>query len=201
MRVIHQLGKASTGRSGFSLVEVMVVLVVVAVMAIFVAPEVGHWQANTRTKGIAREINSALQRTRLEAIKRNESITFRIDTGPPRSIQIFIDDGAGGGTSDNGVQDGTEEALLDRQLDSGEDTVLLNNISFGDPTPGVENPYTVITSRGIPETDREGSVSVCKDKYLTGSCGISRQKMYRVTLSAVGHLQLEKSIDGGTTWE
>ncbi len=191
---IERFEKLSIDQSGFGLVEVMIVLVVAIVLAFFLEPQIGHWRANTRTIGIARELNSALQLTKLEAIKRNQDITFRVNSAQPWSLQVFIDDGSGGGTSDNGTREGTEELILNRLAETDERSVLFQNVSFGG------NPFTVITSRGVPELGRSGSATACKDKYLTGSCGTDNPRHYRVTLSATGNLKMEKSTDG-STWE
>jgi len=77
------------GQSGFTLVEVMLVLVIIALIAIFAAPEVGNWQPNIRLKGAAREFYANMQKAKLHAIKTNSDVNVTISTNCPGGSYLF----------------------------------------------------------------------------------------------------------------
>lgn len=61
---------------GFTLVEIVVTLAVLALIMFAVAPNIGTWLANTRVRNIADSLQNGLQTARAEAIRRNQSMSF-----------------------------------------------------------------------------------------------------------------------------
>ncbi len=66
----------STRLSGFSLVELMVVITVVAILATLAAPSFNQAIEGQRAKSAATDLYIALSRARSEAITRNTSVTL-----------------------------------------------------------------------------------------------------------------------------
>lgn len=66
---------------GFTLMELMVVVAVVAVLGAIAAPSFRQIMANTRIKTAASDIHLSLARARSEAIKRNSNITVAANDG------------------------------------------------------------------------------------------------------------------------
>lgn len=66
----------SRGEQGFSLVELMVTIAVMALLMAAVAPSMTEWIANVRLRGAAEVAMTGLQRARAEAIKTNQVVTF-----------------------------------------------------------------------------------------------------------------------------
>lgn len=91
--------------AGFTLMELMVTIAVIAVLAAVAVPSFMSWRTNQRLGAGAREILSAIQETRMTAIRNQIQtvITFDTSTG---SYVAFIDDGFGSNDDDlNGVLD------------------------------------------------------------------------------------------------
>lgn len=64
------------GRGGFTLVEVLIVMVIVGILAALAAPSFSQFIKSQRMKSMASDLNSSLTLARSEAIKRNESVTL-----------------------------------------------------------------------------------------------------------------------------
>ncbi len=66
---------------GYSLLELLIVLVIVGVLAAAAVPGMGKWIAKRELDGAARSMLSQFQQARSEAIQRNQSVSITIDTG------------------------------------------------------------------------------------------------------------------------
>jgi len=64
--------------AGFSLIELMVVVAVLGILTAFALPSYSVWMENTRIRNAAESIQAGLQIARLEAIKRNVRVQFRL---------------------------------------------------------------------------------------------------------------------------
>lgn len=65
---------------GFSLLELMVVIVIVGILAIITIPSMGAWQSKKDMNAAAREIASFLQQARSEAVRRNMVVRVEFST-------------------------------------------------------------------------------------------------------------------------
>lgn len=61
---------------GFSLVELMITITVMAILMAAVSPAIGNWMVSSRQRGAAEAVLSGLQKARLEAIRRNQPVSF-----------------------------------------------------------------------------------------------------------------------------
>lgn len=61
---------------GFSLLELMVVVTLVAILALLAAPSMAEWTRNQRIRGGAENLIQGLQLAREEAIRRNRPVSF-----------------------------------------------------------------------------------------------------------------------------
>ncbi|CAM3847177.1 Tfp pilus assembly protein FimT/FimU [Roseateles saccharophilus] len=66
--------------SGFSLIELMVVVAVLAIVAAVASPSISSILARRRMEGVARELNVDLQYARSQAATDNVSVTFSTTT-------------------------------------------------------------------------------------------------------------------------
>lgn len=65
--------------SGFTLIELMVVVSIVAILAAVAAPSFRTMLASQRVKAAATAVNESLWMARSEALKRNASVSFVVD--------------------------------------------------------------------------------------------------------------------------
>lgn len=64
------------GQRGFTLPELMTVLVIMAVLGAIAAPAYGNWVAAMRARAASTDLHTALGVARSEAIKRNAEVTL-----------------------------------------------------------------------------------------------------------------------------
>ena len=72
---------ASQPRSGFTLIEIIIVVMITATLLGIVMPSVGATIASARLGGTARSFVGDLRRARLEALRRNVPVTVRAQSG------------------------------------------------------------------------------------------------------------------------
>ena len=181
--------KISNG-SGFTLVEIMIVLVILSVMAFFVAPEVMNWRPNMRLTDAAQDIYANMQNAKVAAIQKNQNvaITFTV----PGSYEIFVDDGATALTKDVG------EETLTLDDDTGSPTFntsvisLPTDVVFDGGTDFSGGTVTGFTPRGMVLSSNTGAVILRRT---------DNSKWYRITLSAAGSITLERKTSATGPWE
>ena len=61
---------------GFTLIELMVTIAVIALILLTAMPSVASWLDNTRIRNVADSLHSGLQIARAEAVRRNQSVSF-----------------------------------------------------------------------------------------------------------------------------
>ena len=118
-------------KSGFSLIELMVVIAIISIAAGIAIPNIIGWLPNYRLGKAAGDMLSALQKARLSAIKGNTNMVVAINLGN-NSYMIFQDDGDGiPGNAGNWVRDGAERIQLTDPLPAG---ILINTAAFSGAT-------------------------------------------------------------------
>ena len=73
-------------QSGFSLVELMVVVVVIGVTAAAALPSYRVWIQNTRIRATAESIQNGLQKAKTEALRHNARVNFTLNADASWSV-------------------------------------------------------------------------------------------------------------------
>jgi len=89
-----------TKQSGFTLMELMIVIAIVAVVSTIAIPNFVSWFPKYRLSVASRDMVSTFQMARLKAIKANTDIVVAINLGND-TYTVFQDDGQGSGDADN----------------------------------------------------------------------------------------------------
>jgi prepilin-type N-terminal cleavage/methylation domain-containing protein len=79
-----------TGRDGFTLVELLVVLAIVAILSAVAAPSVSAWIQNYQAKTTARKLLTDLQFTRMSAVSLKQNCTVTVNPGTASTYTMLI---------------------------------------------------------------------------------------------------------------
>jgi type IV fimbrial biogenesis protein FimT len=87
--------------SGFTLLELMVVVVIVGLLAVAGVPSLLTWIGNTRVRGAADDLQNGMRLAQVEAVRRNAAVTLMLVDDPAvlRAVATGVNwavvDGAG----------------------------------------------------------------------------------------------------------
>lgn len=184
-RAKHKGGMAEQENkdSGFTLIEMMIVIVVVSILATVMVPMFSERIPNYQLKGAARDVYAHFQKAKSEAIRQNSNVAILFTTGAYTaegnvgSYLVFVDNGDGGGTAGNSIRDGSEAIVS-----SGSTPKNVSLITSGYTFTGVPG----FNGQGLPL--KWGSVQLR-----------NAGRWYKITVSSAGYIKLEISKDG-TTW-
>lgn len=111
-------------KNGFSLIEVNVCCILVAILAAVTYPFIGEIRQSAIFKNEVRTLYGNLQRAKIEAIKQNTYVVFSIKK---EGYSIFVDDGAGGGIRGDWIRQKDEKNLTAHIFP---DTVKMTGTTF-----------------------------------------------------------------------
>jgi len=188
---------------GFTLVEIMVVVVIISVMALLVGPELVNFGPNMRVKAAARDLHTNIQKIRVEAIKLNRKafITFNrvtCDAHPasaiptPRgSYSIDIDNDNNGVVSAGDIHlilsDDSKDVAPDYDYDMPKNTALCANSSTPTGTPIM----FMFSPRGLWFDSSGNSLGGRTDFRIQND----KERAYEVQVTIVGGISTEKCKD------
>ena len=114
-------------QSGFTLIELAVIVAIIAIVSAIAIPNMIGSMANRRVNATARDIVSMIQKARIEAVRRNEITVVTFNAGG--NYVAFVDDGGGvAANAGNAFQDAGERTLYSGALMNG---VTIASVSLG----------------------------------------------------------------------
>ena len=142
--------------SGFSLIELLVVIVIFAILAAIAIPAFSNWLPSYRLRQAARDVYSNLQRAKVNAIKSNtEWRVYFDDAATPGRYFLLSGPGANGNWDTPPALGGDDDVEMTFNLSVYQDVDFGNGSAaagidgwvFGSPI-SYANPVTGFTSRG-----------------------------------------------------
>jgi type IV fimbrial biogenesis protein FimT len=157
---------------GFSLIEMMIVLVIIALATTMGIPSYRQWVMNTQIRNAAQSVQNGMQKARAESVKRNASIEFVLGTSPLWTIQT-----AGGGAEiERGNAEGTKNVTY-TVTPVGATTVTFNSLG----TVGVPPNQPLNT---------DGSAPFTKIDFDSSALSAADSRNLSVTIGAAGNIKM-----------
>lgn len=148
-------------QTGFSLIELLIVIVMIGILSSLAAPSYQEMIENTKIRTAAESIQSGFQIARAEAVKRNRSVQFDF-RGTSSDWTVCVSPAAAGSCpSGNNIQS--------RKKSEGSSTNVAVN-----PTPNgpyVFDGFGVMTSPGKATVEVTGAASGSRDLHIVVGAG------------------------------
>lgn len=155
---------------GFTLVELMVAIAIMALLLMAVSPGVNNWMVNVRIRNAASAIEQGLQQARQEAIRRNQSVRFSLVTSAPGDPTRLDNSCALSNTSGSwvvSVRDPAGKCAIAPSATT--DPMLVASHAIGDGGQGVS-----VQARQSDGTTAANSISFNGLGSVTGAASIGR---------------------------
>ncbi len=170
-------------QAGFTLIELMMAVSIIAIMIAIAVPNIISWLPNYRLKSAVNDLYSNMQKAKMAALKHNTDVIIIFTpaayapAGKVGSYQIFVDNIPSSGAAGPGAEDTViSQVTMPKNV-----SLYYANFTGGSNTAG-------FNSRGLPWNNKWGSVRMQNNN----------SRYYQITLSSAGSLKIKTNNDGVT---
>jgi type II secretion system protein H len=151
----HKTGEKMQKDTGFTLIELMVVIAIIAILALVATPNMISWRNNAKLNGDALNLKGDLEMAKSRAITENARVAVLFNAN---GYTIFVDNGA---APDNFIREADELLLKTRQLSDGVTIDLASTTFVGNQTR--------FTGRGRLDTPNPSEIVMIENSAGTKS--------------------------------
>lgn len=156
-------------KTGFSTFELAMTLAIIALIAAVVMPPYLQWLRTYRLKSAVNSLIGDIEMAKVRAIRENDFVAIQFQ---PTSYTMFLDNGEGGGTAGDWLQNGSEATVRYREMPAGV-LIDLNAMTLS-------NKRVRFNGRGLPPEVIANQDIPFKNEHETKI----------VILNRLGHLEL-----------
>jgi len=154
--------------AGFTLIELMIALVILAIMLLIALPNFAVWMQNTQIRTAGEAVLNGMQLARAEAIRRNVSIELRMDASSGWTAR---------------VADPPQEVIQSRLAGEGSAAALVTITPVGART-------VTFNSFGSVATNADGTATVTEIKIDSPSIAAADNRELCILVRAGGNVRM-----------
>ena len=129
--------------SGFTIVELIIVIALIGILAAFAVPNFIGWLPNYRLRSAAQDLYSNFQKAKLTAVKRNKNCAVRFDN---TGYMVFVDD-----DPEDFKIGGSEDVIVQvAWADYKSISVAMADITFANNAEATPVPCMAFRPNGLP---------------------------------------------------
>jgi type IV fimbrial biogenesis protein FimT len=164
----RELLTAMKSSAGFTLIELMIALVILAIMLLIALPNFAVWMQNTQIRTAGEAVLNGMQLARAEAIRRNVSIELRMDASSGWTAR---------------VADPPQEVIQSRLAGEGSAAALVTITPVGART-------VTFNSFGSVATNADGTATVTEIKIDSPSIAAADSRELCILVRAGGNVRM-----------